>query len=286
MGKPFDFAGRSWWYEFSQLPSRLEEDNVSKYSQRLLKHLAGITKGWTSDLNSEWTVRVFFAVKMVFSASIMAQSLRFAESNNLRSVVSYLQYYTVLHSLRAVVLTNPHVAWNGGEILQKNHFTTINIAADTLAKFDRDISNQVKQNVLYLKAFRELISYRAPSSGDNFAKPAFDVYELAVFFLEIAQLQSELLETSIEKNVTESFKLDQTFTDYVSNVEIEGIHFHDDEDWSRIDYLARKHPRPANMLHLMSEGHVEDYFGSWCAEDPQPGAFNPDEDWQILFDVP
>lgn len=245
-----------------------------------------VDKNWNSDVNSEWTVRVFYAAKMVLSASVMAQSLKFATNNNLRSVSSYLQYYTVLHSLRAIMFTSPSVAWNDGEILQATHSKTINIACSEIAHFDRTLSEHVKTSVLHLKAFRELISYRAPSSGDRFYKPDFDVYDYSRCFLEIAQLQSDLLEASIEKHVTDAFELDQEFTHHVTDVEIDGIHFHDNEDWYRIEYLVRKHPHPTNILHIMSEGHVEDFFSSWCAESEQPGAFDSDGDWRILFDVP
>jgi hypothetical protein len=41
---------------------------------------------------------------------------------------------------------------------------------------------------------------------------------------------------------------------------------------------------------MMSEGHVEDFFGSWCnnenKRDQKDGDFNPDENWGIIFDVP
>ena len=284
----FDYAGRSWSYEFKQLPKLCPAENVTKYSSSLLRHLAVKTKNWNSELNSEWTVRIYFAAKMVLGASIMAQSLEFAASKNLRPVVSYLQYYTVLNSLRAILFTNPHVPWDDGEILQTTHSKTINVAASTLAHFDRQMSEHVKASVLHLKAFRELISYRAPTSGDHFPKPDFDIYEFCRLFLEIAQLQSELLEASIEKNATESFPLDEHFTKHACEVEIDKIPFSDGEDWHRIGYLARKHPAPTNILHIMSEGHVEDFFGSWCADrdDAESDAFNPDNDWRILFAVP
>jgi hypothetical protein len=36
----------------------------------------------------------------------------------------------------------------------------------------------------------------------------------------------------------------------------------------------------------MSEGHVEDFFGSWCAEeDTDADIFDPDDNWYIIFDV-
>lgn len=286
LGDRMQYAGREWWYQFQQLPILFDEKAVSVRAQGLLQSYSRLTKSWSEDLNSEWTVRVFFSAKMVLGASVMAQSLRYAEENNLRAVTSYLSYYTVLHSLRAIAITNPNVAWNGGELLQMTHSKTINVACDELAQFNRELARDVKSAVLHLKAFRELISYRAPSCGDKFPKPDFDTYEYSRCFLEVAQLQSELLEASLRKNAKEQFDLKGEFLSHITDVEIEGIRFHDSEDYYRLDYLVRKHPRPANIQHIMSEGHVEDFFGSWCAEEESPGAFDPDADWQILFDVP
>lgn len=230
IGDRSNYANRQWWYEFQQLPKLCPEENAAKRSQNLLRQFALKTKNWDSDLNSEWTVRVFFAAKMVLAASVMAQSLRFATSKNLRSVISYLEYYTVMHSLRAIMFTSPNAEWNDGEILQATHSKTINVACTEIAHFDRELADHVKKSVLHLKAFRELIAYRAPSSGDKFPKPEFDVYDYSRCFLEIAQFQSELLEASIEKHVTDSFELDQDFFRHVIDVEIDGIYFHDSED--------------------------------------------------------
>lgn len=286
LGSRTHYADRDWWYEFQKLPVLCKENLVSRRTQNLIRQFSLLTKNWSADLNSEWTVRIYFSAKMVLAASVMARSLRYAEEKNLRAVTSYLSYYTVMHSLRAIAFTSPNAAWNNGEILLMTHSKTINIACDEIANFDRELSGRVKKAVLHLKAFRELISYRAPSSGDNFPKPDFDIYEYSRFFLEIAQLQSEILEASIEKNVTESFALQNEVISHVTDVKIEGISFHDSEDQYRLGYLARKYPAPTNILHIMSEGHVEDFFGSWCSDDEQPGSFDPDENWQILFDVP
>lgn len=280
------YAGREWWYDFKKVPELFEEKLVSRRAQKLMQQFSLLTKSWNADLNSEWTVRAYFSAKMVLAASVMAQSLRYAEDHNLRAVTSYLSYYTVMHSLRAIAFTSPNVAWNDGELLMMTHSKTINVSCDEISQFNRELSGRVKQAVLHLKAFRELISYRAPSSGDRFPKPDFDIFEYSRCFLEVAQLQSELLEASIEKNVTESYDLQDEVLSHVTDIDMDGIHFHDQEDWYRLGYLARKHPRPANILHIMSEGHVEDFFGSWCADDENEKSFDPDEDWRILFDVP
>lgn len=71
-----NYANRQWWYGFQQLPKLCPEENAEKRSQKLLQQFALKTKNWNSDLNSEWTVRVFYAAKMVLAASVMAQSLK------------------------------------------------------------------------------------------------------------------------------------------------------------------------------------------------------------------
>lgn len=286
LGARTQYADRDWWYGFQKIPQLCEEKNVSKRAQKLMQQFALLTKNWNADINSEWTVRIYYSAKMVLAASVMAQSLKYAEEKNLRVVTSYLSYYTVMHSLRAIVFSSPNAAWNDGEILLMTHSKTIKAACREIANFNPELSVGVKKAVLHLKAFRELISYRAPSSGDRFPKPDFDIYEYSRFFLEVAQFQSELLEASIEKNITESFPLQGEVISQVTDIKMEGMHFHDKEDLYRLGYLARKHPAPTNILHIMSEGHVEDFIGSWCDDDGNPGSFDPDEDWQILFDVP
>jgi cellobiose-specific phosphotransferase system component IIB len=95
-----------------------------------------------------------FCSKDGLASSVMAQSLKYAEENNLRPAVSYLSYYTVMHALRTILLTSPQVKWNNGEILQTTHTKTINIACDALAHFNKELASQVKSSTIHLKAFR------------------------------------------------------------------------------------------------------------------------------------
>lgn len=39
----------------------------------------------------------------------------------------------------------------------------------------------------------------------------------------------------------------------------------DKEDSYRIDYINRKKTFPISIYNTMSEGMVEDFFGSWCS---------------------
>lgn len=103
---------------------------------------------------------------------------------------------------------------------------------------------------------------------------------------EVAQLQSELIEASVLKNAIGSFSLKAEAIDRICKTKIAGINFDDAEDHYRMDYLRPKYPLPTNILHIMSEGHVEDFFGSWCPKDEEDDQFNPDNNRGILFDVP
>jgi len=281
-----NYAGRSWSYEFRSIPQYCAEATVAKTCQQLLRKIAPIAKDWNDDRNSEWISRIYFAAKMILASSVMAQSLDFAKAKNLRAAIPYLDYYTVLNILRSLLLTSPHAPWNDGKLLFTTHTKTINVATDIIGQYDNKVASRAKKHIIHLKAFRELISYRAPSSGDSFPRADIDVIDLCRLFAEIAQLQSELIEASILRSVTGKFSLKSQAIDRICKVNIDGITFYDQEDHYRMDYLRRKYPLPTNILHIMSEGHVEDFFGSWCPKDEEEDQFDPDGNWRILFDVP
>ena len=101
-------------------------------------------------------------------------------------------------------------------------------------------------------------------------------------------MNSELLEISLSKHVPDEYKptllrqmLLSVYTSSTNEIE-----YFDEQDYNRIEYLCRKHPFPASILHIMSEGHVEDFFGSWCDSESREGVYDPDVNWQVLFAVP
>lgn len=292
IGEKTNFAGRNWWYDFRTFSKVFDEKAVEKYSLSSLALYSELTKSWNDELNSEWLCRVYLSAKMVLSASLMINSLEFAESKNLRIPSSYLEYYSIQASLRAVVFTSPKTKWDEGALIKLPHKKSINVVCDVLAKLDKEFSGKIKKYVLHLKAYRELISYRAPSSGDSFKKIHFDLdlITLCQLLCEVAQAQSELLEVSILKNAKGSYDFLDNYIDQVCNTEIHGYSFWDDEDWYRLGYLKRKYPLPTNIMHILSEGHVEDFFGAWLPKNDDDienkYAFNPDNNWRVIFDVP
>ena len=113
-----------------------------------------------------------------------------------------------------------------------------------------------------------------------------DILELATQLAEVAQLNSELLEAALEKHCTHSnFEFLDSYIEKLSQVELVGDVHVDWEDIYRLSYLARKWPRPTSLQRTITEGHVEDFFGAWCAEeDEDENIFNPDIDHQLIFD--
>lgn len=291
-GGKTNFAGRDWWYDFRQFSKVFSEKSVRKYSSGNLILYSRITKNWNNHLNSEWLCRVYLSAKMILSASLMLNSLEFAESKNLRILSSYLEYYSIQSSLRSVLFLLPKSEWDGGALITREHTRSINIVCDALAKIDKTFSEKLKNYTLHLKAYRELISYRAPSSGDSFSKSHFDMelIELCQLLCEFAQVQSELLEVSILKHVKEDYDFLDSYIDQVCNTKIHGFSFRDGEDWYRLDYLRRKYPLPTNIMHILSEGHIEDFFGSWLPKNDEDienmDVFNPDNNWRVIFDMP
>ena len=132
IGQRTHFAGRDWWYEFRCFGKVFDEKAVEKYSLNSLNLFSKLTKDWNNDLNSEWLCRVFLSAKMVLSASLMLNSLEYAESKNLRISSSYLEYYAIQASIRSVVFISPLTKWEDGGLIKLSHKKSINIVCDIL----------------------------------------------------------------------------------------------------------------------------------------------------------
>lgn len=285
------FAGRSCHYRFREIDAITNSSKCTKAVAKIAQQYSIITKSWTTDINSQWMCRVYFASKMILNTTLNLKSYEYAQEHNLRTVLSYLAYYAVLSSMRSLVVTLPTEEWNDSEILHMNHSKIINVACDCLAKFDKDLSESLKPKILQLKAARELISYRAPSSGDTAIDRNIEIEYICTIFSELAQLHSELLEKSIIKNADpEAFVFLDTYMDTLRSVRIEGFDFPDREDHYRLDYLRRKYKSPSNILFMMTEGHTEDFFGAWepDEEDESNDMFTmgSPSNWQDVFDIP
>lgn len=294
VGAQYEFAGREWWYQFGPEITALDVGKLKSYASKTMQPYSEIAKSWNDEMNTEWVCRVFSSAKMIMASSVMLTSLKYASEKNLKICVPYLQYYAVQYALKALVLMLPDQSWDKGGLIQCSHTHAINVACNEINRVDPKWSNQgkgpdsIKNQILKLKAYREYISYRAPSSGGNLKEYEMDVLSLCRESVELAQMKSELFEEALGKHCPSDYEprlLDEDL-ECVCSMEIEGEHFFDNEDAYRIGYLFRKYPFPTNILHIMSEGHVEDFFGSWCDEDDREDVYDPDDDCRILFDVP
>lgn len=288
LNSPSKYAGQKFEYDFRLLPRLFDERVVQKQCGKLNSRFSSLTKSWSVEKNSEWMCRHYLASKMILGATLQLNTLRYGIANNVRLTTSYLAYYSLLSLMRSVLLTSPEVDWNDGEIITATHSKIRNATCSRIRNFDKEAAARLENYSRRLKAWRELISYRSPTQGNPFELSLVELLDSCSILAECAQLQSELLERSVLKNSTaETHCMLDDYFDKIISVEIDGECFFDDEDWRRLGYIARKTPIPVNLLHMMTEGHVDDFFGAWAAEGSnQRNHFNPDEDWQIIFDIP
>ncbi len=287
LSSPRPFAGRDWFYDFRELPAAFGAARCTTASNRLLQRYAALTKTWNKEINTEWTCRLFMASKLIMNATLHINSEAYAGEHNLRVVTPYLRYYAALSLARSIAYTLPDLSWGGGDLIRISHTAAITSVYEHLRKLDQTRAEQINAKLLELKAERELISYRAPSSGDSHVSETSDFIEMCTLLAEVAQFNSELFEASLLKNADPStLLLDLPQLESLAAIEIDGHQFWDGEDAYRLGYLYRKHSRPANLLHLMTEGHVEDYFGAWHSGNDRSDVFNPDDGWQTIFDIP
>ena len=223
---------------------------------------------------------------MILAASLQLNANQYASANNLRWVNPYLAYYAVLSLMRAIVFTLPEQDWNAGQLIKLSHAKILNLATDHIAQFDKQKADSIRDTVLNLRAARELVSYWHPSSGDQNIQVQDDI-KISILLSEVAQFNSELLESSILKRADrKSFEFLDPYIENLSLVRLHGHAFFDREDAYRLDYLKRKYPAPPNIMHIMTEGHVEDFFGAWTTKEEGSSGFDPDDNWRIIFDVP
>lgn len=286
------FNNRDWYYNYRELPNIVNEKKSTKLIGNILKKYSNITKNWNRGLNSEWTCRIYFATNMILNATVLLKNVDYAEENNVRIVRPYLEYYSVLSLLRCVIYTLPELEWNDGELIKISHSKALALTIDWLAKFNNDKSNELKRACKLLKAQRELISYRAPASGDSNLSDSYNIIEICTILAEVAQFNSELLELSVTKNAVEGdFVVNSDDIAKIVNVEIEGHRFYDFYDATRLSYVKRKQPRPFNLASFMTEGQTEDFIGAWDNDenyDDDDSIYHggsPSE-WQTIFDIP
>lgn len=284
-----EFAKRKWFYQFRTLNSICSEDDFEKWWKKKHQALAKYTKNWDDKKQSEWIIRNLLSAKMIMSSTLKINSLDFAISSNLKVVESYLEYYSVLQSMRALILNLYSQDWKDATLLNQNHHSLINTVCSLIMELNPEIGNQFKENITRLKANRELVSYRAPSSGIRWKDPNVDIKFICTIFCELAQVFSEMLEEILLKKGNSIYELKLEEFTILYNPKIDNFIFPDNEDMFRVEYILRKNPRPTNLLHILTEGHVDGFFEAWLSSEDETtdsSIFNPATNRTIIFDLP
>ena len=283
------YAGKDWSYSYRRFSICAPKMALSLGMDKFPKQYAKLTKCWTVESNSEWSCRTYFATKMILNATVLFNSLDFAERMGLRTANPYFEYYATLSLLRGLVYTLPSESWQNGKLIEISHSKAINLAFDWLAKFNITKASELKETALQLKAQRELIAYRAPASGDRNLGKNYDLEELLILLAEAAQFNSELLQSSVDKNAKpDTFEVLQQHITAITHVSIEGFNFTDREDRYRLGYVQRKIKRPLQLALFMTEGQTEDFIGAWDGDEENGEQFSngPPSNWQAIFDIP
>lgn len=283
------FFSRGWYYNFREISNFFSDKECTKVANDMASKYSVVTKGWSVERNSEWICRHYLSSKMIMSATLNLNTMLYSKDKNIRLTIPYLKYYTLLSLFRGIVYTLPHVLWDDGGIITLSHRKIIQYVFEFLSKFNKNAACMIQEVILNAKASRELITYRSPTSGDALINDQQDIVEMSTLLSDLIQFNTEIMEASVIKNSDENtFQFMDSYIYKVKEIKIGGKVYRDKEDGYRLDYVKRKFPLPVNALHLMTEGHVEDFFGAWWVDpdETEGEVFDPDDNWRLIFDIP
>ena len=280
-------------FSYRQLDDIFSEDELQKYKSALQQQFSSLTKNWNEEQHSEWTARMFLSAKMIYSATLLLNTLDYSIQKNIRVTEPYLLYYSILNCCRALNFVLPTQMWKNGEIMIDTHQKIINKAADSVCRLNKDIGTNTKKLLELTRDYRELFSYKYPANGLKrdkiFSQVNIEtISERCNLLCEIAQFTSECFQSSFEKNCSDkTFNLDVNILEICFSYQGDTYLLTDDEDAYRISYIMRKVKRPYNVYYTMTEGMTDDFFGSWVKDDDDDDdAFNPDDRTIKIFDMP
>ena len=272
--------------EYVEIPALWDEAECRDYCLRTKEAYAPYTKSWSDDYNSEWLTRNYLAVKMIMSATVMLTSFEYCLKRNVRIVQPYLLYYATLSCCRALSFTRPQIKLDSHDFYQMTHSKIINITAGHLtAKFPKPELDYGKF-LCELRDAREMFSYKFPAQGTSrgdLAAKFEEVVDLCSLLAENAQLNSECLQASIDRNVSGEFKVNQDVVQKCFMYETDSETFVDRDDYYRTDFMLRQKWLPQNLRLTATEGLVDDYFGSWAPEEDEGDPYDSDENWGLIF---
>lgn len=276
-------------YEYRLINTVFTKKQLENHNNRLLEQFSIQTKKWDTELNTEWTARNYMSAKMLLAATLMLNSVTFANKRNLKVVEPYLLYYALFSCCRGFILTLPNTDWKDGSMFELSHQKIINITVDGVARFNIPYSKTLRKTLIRAKDYRELFSYKMPTSGisslpKEVSVSIEEIITLCTLLAELAQFQSECLERSLNKNCSsQEYGYSDSALEKVIWYTTEDYAFVDDDDAYRISRIIKKLGCPTNIQMTISAGMVDDFFGAWF-EDNNNDSFNPDLNTELIFD--
>lgn len=290
--QPTEITGAETSFEYIETIRKFNEKEIFDYCGRSKYLYSKLTKKWDDKLNSEWILRNYMAIKMIFSSTLLFNSLKNSVERNVRIVEPYLLYYSLLNSCRALLWTIPTTSNMEVTALQKlTHEKIINMTFDNIRTISNSVGEEVQNVMKIAKGYRELFSYRFPANGLGSVEEKYqikieDAELICRLLCELAQLNSELIDVSLRKNAIGKYNVDLNILKDGFLYNTNGQTFIDNEDRSRLDKMARNMDKPTNLFFTISDGQIEDFFGAWDQNyegEPNSELFNPNVDINIFF---
>lgn len=271
-------------YTYRQLVLDADEAEVGNYVQHTKSKFAVVTKSFTDQLNSEWLLRNYLAVKYIMAASILAGSSISARDRGILLGVPYFNYYTLLNCCRAFLLTTPDFKWTGEHTIKLNHEAILNNSITYLRRLKHDADVRWGTSLKRARERRELFSYRFPGTGLEILSGKDDepeiVSDLARLIAELAMLNSECLDASLTKHAPGEFETpplpDHVWASYYNAA---GVSTRDSDDHYRFGKYLKGGWKATSLEVMASDGLVTDFFGAWVPDalEEDDNAFDPDE---------
>ncbi len=283
-------TGSAYCYAYRELPRQATSAQVTKYCASTRRLFAPIAKGFTAQDNSRWVLRHYLAVKFATAASLLAGSADFAFDRNLLMGVPYFNYYAVLNTCRAYLLTSPHVQWGGRKTVEMTHESILNRTAEYMRPLDPARRVAWRKHLETLRAHRELFSYRFPLSGPDLvgreALAPDAAADLARLIAELASINSECFQAALEKHASNDLPvLPLPDHAWASAYQIAGTPADDPRDRYRFGKFVQSWRTVSTLEVMCSDGLMDDLYGSWTdssREDDESG-FDPDRYSRLIL---
>lgn len=259
--------------QYSELYS-LEELKIEKYCNWVRNNYSEIVSSWDIEKNTFWTAKYYLATKFLFITNLLLKSYEYAKEKNLKIILPYFIYYSLLTASRSLILTSPFENMN----IKLSHSKIINKTSDIISKIDNQKSIEYKNIILLAKNNRELFSYKFPASGlrlinDN----SNEIIKQIKLIRELSLLNSQILDVLLEKIEDNTvFKINEDLESIIYQLfDYDGKI--DENDYYNANYICKKIKRPYPLNFMLSEGMEEDLYLSWAPEEENDELFVPPE---------